>query len=258
MPCLEAVKVTLIANAGVLVEHKGLRYLIDGIHTNDFLEFNGVPQNVLGEMLCGFGPLADIDYLLFTHEHIDHFMAGLTQTYVQNNRVQGMVVPAEGGGRLAALKEYADFTGVECIAPAIADGESFRTTLGNAQIVVAAMRHTGAQFQDVQSCSFLLDFEGKSLLFTGDSDCVPAWFETALAGTHTDVMFVNPLFYLNPNGQEIIRRLAPSTVVVYHLAEVKDGVVSPFQRAVQRDAEKNAPLAYRLVLLDKIGQTEEF
>ena len=73
-----------------------------------------------------------------------------------------------------------------------------------------------------------------------------------------DVMFVNPLFYLNPNGQEIIRRLAPSTVVVYHLAEVKDGVVSPFQRAVQRDAEKNAPLAYRLVLLDKIGQTEEF
>jgi len=258
VPCLEAVKVRLIANAGVLVEYKGLRYLIDGIHTNDYLEFNGVPQNVLGEMLCGFGPLADIDYLLFTHEHIDHFMAGLTQTYVQNNRVQGMVLPAQGGGRLAALKEYADLTGVEYLAPVLADGESFRTTLGNADLVVAGMRHTGAQFRDVQSCSFLLNFEGKSLLFTGDSEHLPAWFASALAGTHTDVMFVNPLFYLNSSGQKIIENLAPSTVVIYHLAEAKDGVMSPFQRAVLRDAEKNAPLNYRLVLLDQMGQTELF
>ena len=255
---LEKVKLTLIANAGVLLEYKGLRYLIDGIHTNDDLEFNGVPQTLLGQMLCGSGELADIDYLLFTHEHIDHFMAGLTQTYLQNNRVQGIVVPAQGGGRLAALKEYAEFTGVETIAPVIADGESYKTTLGEAKLTVAGMRHMGAQFRNVQSCSLLLNFDGKSLLFTGDSDHIPKWFETALAGEKVDVMFVNPLFYLNPMGQAVIEQIAPSTVVIYHLAQAEEGVISPFERAVLAEAQKRAPLPYQLIVLDRMGQTEEF
>ncbi len=255
---MEPVKLTLIANAGVLLEYKGIRYLIDGIHTNEDLEFDGVPQTLLGQMLCGDGDLADLDYLLFTHEHIDHFMAGLTQTYLQNNRVQGIVVPAEGGGRLAALKEYAEFTGVEVIAPVIADGESYKTALGNAKLTVAGMRHMGAQFRNVQSCSFLLDFDRKTLLFTGDSDHIPAWFETALAGERVDVLFVNPLFYLNPMGQKVIEQLAPADVVVYHLAEVKDGVVSPFERAVQSEAQKRGVLPYRLTILDRMGQTEIF
>ena len=255
---MQPVKITLIANAGVLVEYKGVRYLVDGIHTNDDLEFDGVPEALLGQMLCGSGDLADLDYLLFTHEHIDHFSAGMTQTYLQNNRVKGIVVPAQGGGRLAGLKEYAQMTGVECIAPTICDGESFQTTLGNARLTVGGMRHMGAQFKNVQSCSFLLDFEGKTLLFTGDSDYISDWFRSAFEGSHVDVLFVNPLFYLNPAGQRIIDQLAPADVVVYHLAQAAEGAVSPFERAVQTDAQKKGRLPYRLTLLDRMGQTEIF
>lgn len=256
---MEGVKLTLIANAGVLLEYRGVRYLIDGIHTNDDLEFDGVPQQLLGQMLCGSGELADIDYLLFTHEHIDHFMAGLTQTYLQNNRVRGIVVPAHGGGRLAGLKEYARETGVEVIAPELENGQSFRTKLGEGELVVAGMRHMGAQFREVQSCSLLLELGSKRLLFTGDSDYIPAWFEGAFGGTKVDVLFVNPLFYLNPLGQQIIEELAPQTLVVYHLASKKaDGSISAFERAVQSDAHKRQPLPYQLILLDELGQIEEF
>lgn len=255
---LNEVTIKLIANAGVLVEYRGCRYLVDGIHTNDYLEFNGVPETLLGQMLCGSGELADIDYLLFTHEHIDHFSAGLTQTYLQNNMVRGIVVPAQGGGRLAGLKEYAEMTGVACIAPQIEDGQSVTLSLGEATLTIAGMRHMGAQFRDVQSCSFLLDFGGKTLLFTGDSDHIPLWFESALAGKRVDVIFVNPLFYLNNAGQHIIHKLAPQDVVVYHLAAVKDGVISPFQRAVQTAAERMGELPYRMTLLDRLGRTELF
>ncbi|MBP0963551.1 MAG: MBL fold metallo-hydrolase [Oscillospiraceae bacterium] len=255
---MHPVKLTLIANAGVLLEYKGQRYLIDGIHTNEDLEFDGVPQTLLGQMLCGSGDLADIDYLLFTHEHIDHFMAGLTQTYLQNNNVKAIVVPAQGGGRLAGLKEYAEFTGVETIAPVIADGEGYTTTLGGAELTVGGMRHMGARFRDVQSCSLLLDFEGKTLLFTGDSDHIPKWFETAFEGKQIDVMFVNPLFYLNPMGQAVIEQMAPSTLVIYHLAQASEGVISPFERAVLAEAQKKGELPYQLILLDRMGQTEEF
>ena len=253
---MEGVQIKLIANAGVLVEYRGCRYLVDGIHTNDYLEFDGVPETLLGQMLCGGGELADIDYLLFTHEHIDHFSAGLTQTYLQNNMVKGIVVPAQGGGRRAALKEYAELAGIACVAPVLEDGQSVTLPLGEATLTVAGMRHMGEQFRDVQSCSFLLDFDGKTLLFTGDSDHIPIWFERALAGKHVDTLFVNPLFYLNSAGQHIIRKLAPKELVVYHLAQIKEGTVSPFERAVQTAAARAGTLPYRLILLDRLGQTE--
>ena len=71
-------------------------------------------------------------------------------------------------------------------------------------------------------------------------------------------MFVNPLFYLNPLGQRVIEQLAPSTLVVYHLAAAKEGVVSPFERAVLNESQKKGELPYQLILLDQLGQTETF
>ena len=41
----------MIANAGVLLEFRGKRYLVDGIHTNHDLEFDGVPETLLERMI---------------------------------------------------------------------------------------------------------------------------------------------------------------------------------------------------------------
>jgi len=246
----------LIANAGVLLEFRGKRYLVDGIHTNHDLEFDGVPETLLERMLSGGGELADLDYLLFTHDHPDHFSPAMTQTYLQNNLVQGIVLPSSGSRKLEKLRQYTEDAGIRCISPVLRDGQSETFQLGDARLTISGMRHMGAQFQDVQSCTLLLDFGGRTLLFTGDSDYNAGCFAQALGGTGIDVLFVNPLFYLSTQGRGIIdSQLRPAHVVVYHLphAEKDRGRMSSFERTILQETEKQQP-PFRLSLLDELGQ----
>ena len=55
---------TLIANAGILLEIDGIRFLIDGLHHSSQYPFSPVPQAMLDQMLRGEGPFRDADFLL--------------------------------------------------------------------------------------------------------------------------------------------------------------------------------------------------
>ena len=46
---------TLIANAGILLEIDGIRFLIDGLHHSSQYPFSPVPQAMLDQMLRGEG-----------------------------------------------------------------------------------------------------------------------------------------------------------------------------------------------------------
>ena len=84
---------TLIANAGILLEIDGIRFLIDGLHHSSQYPFSPVPQAMLDQMLRGEGPFRDADFLLFTHDHPDHWSPALTQVYLQANRVRRVLLP---------------------------------------------------------------------------------------------------------------------------------------------------------------------
>lgn len=84
---------TLIANAGILLEIDGIRFLIDGLHHSSQYPFSPVPQAMLDQMLRGEGPFRDAGFLLFTHDHPDHWSPALTQAYLQANRVRRVLLP---------------------------------------------------------------------------------------------------------------------------------------------------------------------
>ena len=74
----EALRVTLLANAGLLLEYEGTTLLIDGIFHSRDVPFSSLPQDVWQKLLRGDAPFGNIDYLLFTHHHPDHFSAAMT------------------------------------------------------------------------------------------------------------------------------------------------------------------------------------
>lgn len=249
------ISVRLIANAGILVEYRGLRFLIDGIHTNDNLDFDGVPEQLLGTMLRGDGALSHLDYLLFTHEHIDHFSPSCTQIYLQNNRVKGIFMPASGGRRLADLQEYTELAGIPCHRLQLVSGttKSFPLT-ADTTVTAAGFRHMGDQFREKENDCFLLSLGDQNLLFTGDADLDLGHFQSAFAGKSIELMLVNPLFYLDKRAAAIFAALSPRQVAVYHLPVETNGP-TVYQRAVLRDAQRNAPLPYKLTLFTQFDQT---
>ena len=86
------VRATLISNAGLLLEYRGVKLLVDAIyHTTD--PFSTSPPAVWSAMLAGEPPFDGVDTLLFTHDHPDHFSPERLMQYLRYRTVRQVVLP---------------------------------------------------------------------------------------------------------------------------------------------------------------------
>ncbi len=234
-------EITLVANAGVLVTHEDRALLVDGIHREDGHPFSRVPEADLVRMRFGVSPFERLDYLLFTHEHPDHFTPRLVAELVARRKVRSIFLPGAAGGSpdLAELTALAGERDIPLHGLSLAPGETARFEPEDGIAVTAiGTRHMGPQYQDVRNDCYLLSLGGLNLLFTGDADHVPEYYEAALAGVRLDAAFVNPLFLHNPTGQAIIENIfRPREVVVYHMPFAGDDSMN-FAYMVGRDRKK--------------------
>lgn len=237
-----AVDILLVANAGILVGWNGSKLLVDGVHHEEGHPFSSVSETDLARMRQGKGCFANLDYLLFTHEHPDHFTPRLVLEYVRCRPVKGMFLPdaKDGSSELGHLVEHARRNGLPCQTLGLEPGETRRFS-SDSQMDITAIgtRHMGPQYQHVRNDCLLLALGGMNLLFTGDADHVPRYYEQALADVRLDAVFVNPIFYHNPDGQNIIREIfRPRHLVVYHMPFAQDDSMR-FGNMVRRDTERN-------------------
>ena len=226
---------TSAANAGVLVEYGTRRLLLDGIRSQPFAPFLPTPPQILAEMLHGPEPSRwrNIDYLFFTHLHPDHFQAQPVEDYLRFNRVQRVFAPQWPlkpfpGLHLCAPEDgaYADF--------ALAPDLSLRTI---------GTTHMGEAYAGIRNNALLLTAGGRKILFAGDGDAVPAWYQAA---GRVDALFVNPLFLNKRAMAELLEAHAPQTVFVYHLTERSQERESLFYwRVAERAAGRLSPQEVR-------------
>ncbi|MBL6983054.1 MAG: MBL fold metallo-hydrolase [Anaerolineales bacterium] len=76
---LNGVSVTFVSNSGFLITVGDQKVLIDAL-------FEGSPPDTVQTLLLNAKPpLDDVDLILATHNHPDHFSATLVQQYMENN-----------------------------------------------------------------------------------------------------------------------------------------------------------------------------
>lgn len=216
------------ANAGVLIEYGGVRLLLDGIRRAPFAPFLPTPPQILDEMLRGAetSRWRNVDYLLFSHLHPDHFDEAAVQAYLAANRVREIFAPewpfaAQGAAKINAF-------------PLSNGGRRDFALVPDLALRAIGTAHAGEQFASVRNHAYLLTLGETRILFVGDGDYVPDWYRAA--GT-VDAVFVNPLFLNSRAMPEVARLLAPQTVYVYHLPAPDDDIQAQFYRRV---AERGA------------------
>src|SRR5659263_724469 len=98
---------TLIANVGILITYKNTRILLDGIQSEGDLPFSKTPPALLSQMLTpgGTGSCNNLDYLIFSHSHPDHFSPDIVVQYLRCNRVKRILYPQGADPRLEQLDE---------------------------------------------------------------------------------------------------------------------------------------------------------
>ena len=80
----DGARVTFIDNAGFLITVGDKKVLIDALF-NSYNQKNALPQEVLQRAVNAEPPFDQIDLVIATHSHPDHFSADLVREHLRNN-----------------------------------------------------------------------------------------------------------------------------------------------------------------------------
>ena len=221
-PMGEKLRVTLIANAGLLLEYQGITLMMDGIYGKEGHPFSNLKPEVWQRMLAGEPPFEKIDYLLFSHAHPDHFSPEMTLEFLRRRSVKGVFLPDTRTVRESGLADYLREQRVPCVPlSSQTDHASYRI---EPEITVRAFetKHLDKKFQGVCHFCYLISFGEKNVLFTADVDYTTEDFD-AIRSIPLRAVFVNPLFFgVLRRGKFFHGQLNTKSICIYHVPFSED------------------------------------
>lgn len=217
----DMVRATLIANAGLLLEYRGVKLLADAIcRAAD--SFSGPPPAVWSAMLAGEPPFDRIDALLFTHDHPDHLSPERLTEYLRRRPVKQVLLPPVEARHLELLQPFLEERGIRrlLLTPEMHMAD-FRL-LSGISVRPYFTRHIDRAFWNVPHCCYLLSFGEKRVLLTADADYTQETFQP-VASVPLKAVFVNPLFFNALQARRFFKgTLNPDILCVYHVPFPQD------------------------------------
>jgi len=180
------VRATLISNAGLLLEYREVKLLVDAIyHTTDPFSPPRPPR----------GPPRDgVDTLLFTHGHPDHFSPERLMQYLRYRTVRQVVLPVMEPQHWEILQPFLEERRIQwTLLTARMQTADFQIP-GGTVIRPYFTRHIDKAFWNMPHGCYLISFGEKHVLLTADVDYTIETFEQ-ISCVHINAAFVNPLFF---------------------------------------------------------------
>jgi len=158
------VRVTFVGNAGFLITVNDKKILIDAL----FSGFPGdyiLPREIQDKLALGLPPFDNIDLVLATHSHGDHFDASLVRRFLSNNPA---AVFASTPQATALLADFPD----RVIAFAPAKNKTATAEIQGVHVEAVYLSH-GAPPEgrtEILNFAYLATIDGVTLFHSGDID----------------------------------------------------------------------------------------
>lgn len=209
--------ITYLGNEGFLCETGTRKILVDALFGGISGNWCEQPGDSLTDlMIRGKEPFGEIDLVLVTHCHADHFNAPMTIAFLQNHGESILVCPAQAAEKLKRADGYSAISGRIVPVNSFAHPDTTFTMKG---VSIRAMRFrhgswmesdpaTGKQrdvHEGVENLGYLFEPDGCSVLHTGDgSSTDKAGFALHnLSEREVDVVFLDRTF-LSRQGYGIV------------------------------------------------------
>lgn len=212
------IRFVFIANAGVLIEFQGTKLLIDGIYADEGHSFSCIPSVYWDEMKRGKGLLADVDYLLFTHEHADHFSPERVMEYLDYQNPKAIFMPKKGSSALEKLQFQAEDRNIPCtlLQESFCKRAVFMPEK-EIKIIALATKHLDRRYKNVSHFCYLIQLGSKNILITGDVDFKSEQM-TELQDIYLDAVLLNPLTNHSREGKDFLRKhIQARKKIIYHI-----------------------------------------
>ena len=240
-------KVTYIANEGVLIAAGAVQVLIDGLHRQYRSSYPFLPEPYRQQIETARAPFHEVDVILVSHMHLDHFHPESVVRHLRHNAEATLVSSQQVVGELEKAADYASVRSrVTTITPPVKGRVS--TIAGGINVDLLGLGHGSGRHAAIQNLGHLITLGGKKLLHIGDASTEDASiFDTFdLDETNIDVAFLPVWFLTSDEGAAIVRQyIKPKHIVAVHMPA--DGP----ERAVAQIRERFPDAVPFTVLLEK-------
>lgn len=212
----QSLRVTYLANEGVMLETPSGRVLIDALFGDGLESYQNLAQPMRDSLESASGAFGGRAVTLATHLHRDHFDATATLRYLTSNPSAVAILPADAFERAhAASPTEAVRTRVHTAG---ADEGAWRDhDLGWVHVRALGMPH-GHTTVRVDHAAWLVRLDGWTALHIGDTQMPPGeWHSLGLAGNGVDVALI-PYWYMMDDdfASALIAIAKPRTIVILH------------------------------------------
>jgi L-ascorbate metabolism protein UlaG (beta-lactamase superfamily) len=160
----DGVRVTYVGNSGFLITVGDKKVLIDAL----FEGFKGnyaLPQAVQDLLVNARPPFDDVDLILATHDHADHFSTSTVRQHMQNDPAASFVSTAQAASQLTAF-------GNRVVSLAATQGKPDQVTVNGIQVEALYLSHGAVPSGETEIINFgyIVTVNGIKLFHTGDID----------------------------------------------------------------------------------------
>jgi len=248
------VNVTYIANEGFLIEVKDKKILIDALYGEEPYAFCDNPtEEALRDMVDSNGAFEDVDLVVATHMHRDHFYAPFVADHMSSNQ-SGCFISCEQSVDLLSTEEgYDNFS--DRVIEMTPDSLMYKDTIINdIGVRVYRLAHgpylvedpeTGKtinRHRNIQNLGFLFDIDGVKVFHCGDSGprCMNDYEHFRLDKEEIDIAFMGRGFLSSTSGFgiEILRnQIKANHIILMHIHHDQN----PYFKNVAKQVEDEFP-----------------
>lgn len=209
-------KLTYLCNAGVMIEDAQHKLLIDFFCvSNKNGLYRPLDPSILESIQSGQPPFDRVQFLMFTHDHDDHFSADLTSCILENKQDINIISTNQIIERINYMQGAANDCGTSDFKITASQSIYFNSL----SITIYPLLHSGAKYKEDQHLAFLINLNGKTVFHVGDASVDESNYN-ALNLNETDIdLLIAPFPYVGtPSGHKIIKDfIKPKKIAVVHL-----------------------------------------
>ncbi len=200
----QELKITYIANEGVLLEAEGKKVLIDALFDDFYEDYLSPEANTIDKMMKSESPFTKVDLVLTTHIHRDHFEVTTTGDFLKNHKESVLLSSNQIKNELTS--KYVDFKNIEGRVKSHERGVvTLQDEINGIKVNSFFIYHAGGErTRNIENMGFVVEIGGKRVLHLGDSDMDISRFESLkLAQYNIDIALV-PYWYMTSDDGKII------------------------------------------------------
>lgn len=203
--------VEYLANEGVLVTGGDIAVVIDGLFGEGLPEYPVVPAAVRDSLEGAVGRFQDIDLVLVTHRHDDHFDPAAVARHLDANPEATLIAP---GDAIAAfppdqLERYGERLQPLDLAP----GSYLRLDVGGFAVEALGLAHA-----EVGHVGYRIELPGMTVLHLGDAQPAPRDLAAFLEGRPEPEVALVPYWVLSGSGgAAITAAMGAACTAAFHL-----------------------------------------